>query len=337
MNKKLLIIAIFFIFVLLTLIAIWLFSPAKESESNIIKNLQNQDYAERSTITKNIHYLAEQAKHDEYRLSIVLLASAQQGDEKIYRKALLETEDALNAVNPLEKNVKHNSYIAWLLGRMLIAADSIEDKTTITKTLEKLKRLLADNNTKKDAFTAWGWGYLAALNKEEYSAAKNTLFASAAALSNSYQQTKRNIPTDTINQQDKLTLQTKLSDALWAWVMAAYAAANAQDTESFYFSLQQMQALTGQTSTATALTSGLKRLSTSNDYPAWALSIIHLAAATIKHKDLYLALEKPLVDAIQGAKESMHADNEKAAYNATAEATLAQLGFELARKRMLFR
>lgn len=280
------------------------------------KNLAGQKYADRFMVSSNMEVLSREAKDDQYRLGMVLYASAKQGDEKLYRKTLLSmTKD--------EKDSKQNSYNAWQLGRVLLAADCINDSTTVKSTLSELKTLLADTNTPKDAFTAWAWGYLAALNDDEYKLAKNNILTSAQILTEQYQKAKDN------SQESKTALQAKLSDALWALVMNAQAAANAKDGEAFQFILEQIKKITGQNTVALALSTGLQRLSDSNDYPAWALSIVRLAAATIGDQALYKELEQPLQESIQGAKNAMNSQSEKIVYGARAEATLAQLDLAL--------
>lgn len=79
---------------------------------------------------------------------------------------------------------------------------------------------------------------------------------------------------------------------------------------------------------------GLQRLSNSNDYPAWAMSIVHLSVATIGNQTVFDELEKPLRVLIQGAKETIKSSSEKNSYGARAEATLADINSALSIIRM---
>ncbi len=326
-DKKSISILLFIFLIVGLFIALKLFYSANQTEIKFIKNLKKQHYPEQLFVTQSIAGLSAKTNSDEYRLSMVVIASAQQGNEKLYQKTLMELQNKLNAVAKNKKDPKNNSYRAWHLGRILLAADSIDDKHTVAQILPELKSLLTDEKTAKDAYSAWGWGYLASLNKKEYKSAKSKMLESANALTEQYQQAKTHADN---SEESQMALQIQLSNALWAWVMDAQAAANANDEKIFNFILEQMKTITGEKTVGLALTKGLQRLSTSNDYPAWALGIVRLAAATIGNKAIYDELEKPLADSIQGAKDAMKLADDKSAYNATAEATLAQVDSALA-------
>lgn len=293
---------------LISLIKLFLFPNA--SGVTMIKNLKNQAYSSRFEVNQNIQFLLSEAKDDEYRLGMVLYASAIQGDEKIYSQSLLKMKQKLDKLSL--------SYQTWRLGRILLAADCMNDLLTKKRTLADLKVLLANPNITKDAFSAWALGYLAALNNDEYKTYKNEMLAAAQALTEQYGHAK-------INHDDSNNTQAKLSDALWAWVMAIQAAANAQDNITFNFILDQIKIITTQKTISDALSQELKRLSDSNDYPAWAMSIVQLSAATIGNQSIFDELEKPLHVSIQGAKETIKSSDEKNSYSARAEATLAEL------------
>lgn len=297
------------------------YSIKHEVPAKMIKNLKNCDYPQQLIVNKEISELSKDAKNDEYRLGMVLLASAQQGDEKRYHQTLLQMQTALSKVH----DDNNNSYKTWRLGRILLAADSIGDTVTVNKTLTELKNLLADPQTKQDAFSAWAWGYLAALNETEYKKAKDSMLTAAGSLTATYKKTKQSHSTTQV--------ESMASDALYAWIMALQAAANAQDRNTYDFIVAQMKAMTGQTSLSRVITSNLHRNSESNDYPAWALGMVRLAAATIHDKHVYEELNAPLNEYIQGAKEAGNSSNEKSAYSAKSEATLAQLYATLATTR----
>lgn len=295
-------------------------STSFASEVSMIKNLKNYSYPQQSIVNAEIASLSQQAKNNEYRLGMVLLESAQVGNETLYQQTLHKMQTVL--AND-DKNAQQYSYKTWRLGRILLAADSIGDVTTATKAAAELKKLLADANTQKDAFSAWAWGYLAALNKTEYEYAKNSMLTTASALTEDYKKT-----------QDSKLLPGKLSDALYAWIMDLQAAANAHDRKTYDFIVQQMKTLTNQKSLSAALTTSLHRNTESNDYPAWALSMVRLAAATIGDSSIYHELENSLTESIENAKKAGHSTNENSAYSAKSEATLAQLYQTIAIRRL---
>lgn len=286
---------------LLSLLLVW-----QGVNASMVKNLQNYSGLDRAEIVQNIQYLFQNTQNDEGRLSVVLLASAQVGEEKVYRETLLPLKKSLSEI-PMEKN----SYRAWRLGRLLLSADSIQDEATVKSALGELKSLLQDKNTQSDMFSAWAWGYLGGLNQETYQFSKEPMLAAAKNLSLS-----------------------PLTDAIWAWVMAAQASANAGDIRTFHFILDQIKSITHQNSISLALSTGLQRSMTNNsDYPAWAMGIIELAAATLHDEKVYRELEKPLENSLQGAKEMMRVSDEKVKYGVTAEWTLAKLDLLLAKIR----
>ncbi len=319
MNKKLVSIFIFLFSIAGLSITINTFAVTPEFNNEIIKNLHNRNYKERSLVNENIKSLSEPAASDAYKLSIVLLASAQQGDENFYKTTLLKMQTSLNAVT-------QNSYKTWLLGRLLLASDSIADRQVVMETESELTALLNDKSTAKDNFSAWAWGYLAAINNQDYKTAKKEMLAAANTLTEQYQQEK-------LITKDQKKLQGMLSDALWAWTMDAQAATDANDQETFNYILTQIKLVTGQKTIALALSTGLLRVPGSNDYPAWALGIVRLSAATIGDRHLYHELRKPLKKSIQDANTAMKSTDKNDAYSATAEMTLAELNLELGKLR----
>lgn len=179
----------------------------------MVKNLKSQSYSSRFEVNQNIQLMFSEGKEDEYRLGMVLYASAVQGDEKIYSQTLLKMKQKLD--NLSNDNNWGLSYQTWRLGRILLATDCMNDWITKKASLIKLKDLLANTNTTKDAFSAWALGYIAALDNNEYKTYKNEMLAAAQKLTEQYQQAK-------MDHEDSNKTQAKLSDALWAWVMAIH-------------------------------------------------------------------------------------------------------------------
>lgn len=283
-----------------------------EVNTMMIKNLKNYPYEGRFAITTAIDCLYTTAKDDAYQLSMPLIASAQQSNELAYKNTLPKIEEALKKIP--EKGPK-NSFKAWLLGRILLSADSIGDTTSRTTKIAELKTLLANPSTKKDCFSTWAWGYLAAINEDEYQYARKPMLKNALLLNVEYQEVKLSASTET-----QTKTQEALSNALWAWVMSLQAAANSKDKQTYDEILGHIKTITMQPTIAEALSKGLLRTATSNDYPAWAISIVQLAAARMGDEKQYNELSKTLETSIKEAKDS----------NATAEATLAYINQVLA-------
>lgn len=310
-NLKSLFFSIFFI-TLLIILEIFPFSelhafPESKKEvdvmqTRIIKNLKNHPYSGRFMINENLEKLVKETENgDAYQLSLPLLASAQQGDEKTYNKILPKMKKALAHISGNDKN----SYKAWLLGRMLLAADVLGEKTVAIKI--RMTTILQSKFTKKDEYFAWALGYLASSSPTEYKKYKQEMMNTAYALNNIYENAKEN-------------QQTHLSNALWAWVMNLQAAANAKDQETYNKILNEIKKITQTFSISSALTTGLQRTSQSNDYPAWALSIVYRAAKKMEDRPLIFELENSLSNSIQEAKKA----------NANAEMILSELNKALA-------
>lgn len=307
------------------------FATGVKNNAVWVKNLGNIDYPGHAEVAANIQKLSEDANDDEYRLGMVVLAGALQNDRQLYDTSL---ERMQKAVSPLKKETeaKQNAYKAWRLGRILLAADSIGDDETMKRVKLQLKGILQNNNTAKNAFSAWGWAYLAAINKTEYDAAKEPMLAAAASVTDDYHRMQEKISSNS-SKKAKAAFQGKLSDALWAWVLSLQAAANAKDKETYTEIQQKIREVNVESSVTAALQNDLKRVSDSNDYPAWALSIVRLAAATMDDKVLFDETTKPLADSTQGANTAIGSGDKDASFSARAETTLAQLDAALANAR----
>ena len=92
------------------------------------RNLNGINYPEKNSITEIIKqlYVSADTKKDAYSLSLPLMAAAQQGDTEAYKKTLA-------SINPLLQDMKPDSFKAWLLGRLLFSAKSINDIDTVNK------------------------------------------------------------------------------------------------------------------------------------------------------------------------------------------------------------
>lgn len=285
------------------------------------KNLKNQDYKDRLAISTAIDGLYAAAKGDPYQLSMPLLASAQQGNLAQYRKILPQMKKALKNIS---EDGKQNAYKAWLMGRVILAADSIDDQATLfgnhseAGMITQLETILKDPATTQDCFSAWAFAYLAAVNSQIYGQVRDKMLSYTVALTHAYR--NKLIHRE---EQDKSDIQSLRSNALWAQVMVLQAAANANDKTTYDQTSQQIKMLVGKPTVSEALSQGLLRTSDSNDYPAWAMGIVRASAATIGDEAIYKELAKPLANSIHDANEA----------HAKAEAILARLNEILAENK----
>lgn len=261
------------------------------------ENLRGIDFADKQYVVENVKTLLANANRDAYLVSMPLIVSAQLGDEELYQQTHAAMLQAM-------ANRKNDTFTAWLYGRELLAATSMGNKSEdVGVATEKLKELLEQNKYSTDNFRAWALAYLAASNKDAYQETKKDMLSLANELTNR-----------------DLILAPARSDALWAWVMVSFAAANAQDKDTYHLALNNMRNITASVGVAEALKTGLVRNADSNDYPAWAMGIVQLAAARMHDEKLFAELQPPLRESITAARNA----------NAIAEAILAIVNHELA-------
>ncbi len=272
------------------------------------KNLDQSHFAERNDIQNIIDELNNSTK-DAYAASLPLIASAELGDQSRYIIMLAKMLEQLEVLDKSsEKNwMQNNSFKAWMWGRILLAADSMNDIATVNKAKDVLKELLKADLTPQDnfAFYTWAWGYRAALDQKQYANSKKRMLNDAVTLTEKYN----------LSRDDAM-----LSDALWAWVMNLQAAAFAEDQETYQWIKEQIKIVCGKETVTAALEEGLLRTLESNDYPAWAMAKIRYAAIVMNDHELYQEIESALTASLDGAKNG----------NAQAEYALAVLDNQLA-------
>jgi hypothetical protein len=198
-------------------------------------------------------------------------------------------------------------------GRVLLAAKSMNDDKTIKTANKKLVQYLVGiiNHNDNHAFFTWAWGYRAALNQTEYQNSVEKMMEGAAQLSAKCKAEPGN--------------HDALSDALWAWVMNLSAVVNAHDQKRYEAIKQQIIILAGKNSISDALESGLLRVGQSNDFPAWALAKIRLAAAIMKDRDIYQEIDHALAASVNGASGSQITSAKSEYVLSVLEAELAKL------------
>lgn len=300
------------------LITINAFALQQES-TKFPKNLSRISYPGKSAVTANIKqlYLTSDS-NDAYLLSIPLIASAQQGDKKIYATVLEKIQIALN-------KMPDDYFKAWILGRVLLAADSIGDKATLVVTQSQLKLILAVPMKKSFsdidyAFYTWALGYLALSSQHEYKMIQSQILESAQNLTTAYYQTRTH---------------DALSNAIWAWVLNLQAASYANDKPIYYYILNQIKLITNKGTVSEALSYAFIRTETSSDYPAWGMGIVGLSASTVKDQLLHNELKPELKRSIYKAKKWGNQPNQIPAnqWKAKAEATLGELNLVLSEVR----
>jgi hypothetical protein len=210
--------------------------------------------------------MLEAKANSPYDISIIVLSSAELKEEACYKANL-------NKLEVILETLPNDSFKSWMAGRIALAAKTMDDKNTLTKWLPKLKEILNEckEKNKEDASSAWAWGYRAALDANEYKESRENMLSAARSIS-------------------------KPADALWAYVMNIQAAAHMQDGQTYNQILDEMKTLTRKSSVGEALSE-----IPSNDWQAWALTIVSSAAATINDKDLVHELEQPTRNALQEA------------------------------------
>lgn len=257
-------------------------------------NLEKTTFPEKFAMTIQVESLLNAGDQDAYSLSMPLLVSAQLGNRKLYTKASI-------LMTKVMSTMKEDPFKAWIYGRMLLAAHNIKDsyaETRIKRTLTNLvEYLLKDEATRLDRFTTWLLGYLAAVSKKEFIKVREPMLEGARHQTENYLKIK----SSTASEEEK---QGVRSDALWSWIMIAQAAANADEKEDYEDAITQMLIIADQSLISDALSTGLLRTAASNDYPAWAMAIIRMAAQTIGDNDRFEELAMPLKKSINEAKSA---------------------------------
>jgi len=282
---------------------------AKRPAQSRFNNPENFDFHEKVEMERIVDKLMESAT-DPYKASLPLLISANLNDRVRYNSSLEKFFSQLKNLQDYPENfedwMRNNAFRTWMLGRALLAANIMRDANTLARVNDDLSE---EKTTPEDnpAFATWTLAYRAALNEIDYNTFKRNMLTGTFKLTEKYH-------ADTTNHG-------ALSDALWAWVMdlSAASAKNYTDYKSVKAGILQ---LTGKKSIAETLETGLLRTAKSNDYPAWALAKVRLAAAIMQDWTLYDDLAPVVTASIDAAKLA----------NAKAEYALAKTENQLAIK-----
>ncbi len=197
--------------------------------------------------------MSESIQMSAYELTMPLLISAKQKDQKVYssaiEKILAQTHDP-------------TSFNLWLLGRVIVAADDMGEKdraNDIAAVVHKQLLLLP----KSDNFSTWTWGYLAA----HYAHSKE------------YQECKENMLSGIEDLQAK-TEEREQDNVQWAFALGISAAAQAKDAGVYRDLLQKLKLWTGKENLSDAIETIPRR-----DFTAWAMALIYRAAQKMDDLD----------------------------------------------------
>ena len=290
-----------------------MFRPRKRkftpNESN---NLSSIDFSAKDEVEWMLNTL-EKSANNPYFASLVLIASAELGDQYLYSQTLENMRDMLTNFDKntflfpenYPEEMQNSSFMAWMWGRIGLAAKSMDDQQTVTESIKKLHEILEKEIAPPNlAFSTWAWGSLAAL---EY----NLGIVVAEGFTDSLIERCAEHPTP-----------KDLAETIWALVLNLSAAASFNDRDRYDKIKRKITLLTQNESISAGIISGLSSSIESTDYPAWALAKVCLAA-TMMHDD-------PLYNEINGST-TMDALIQEAQANAQiAEYSLAVIETTLA-------
>lgn len=223
-----------------------------------------------------------------YLLSMPLLVSVQLRETAQHPLITSWMDQALLAMTP-----DQNSRKAWLSGRYLKAKMAMRSPEVNTFAGE-LRALLDHPNTTIDAYSAWGWGYLA-MHGESYTQAKTPMMQSAFYNTQRYLTHKA----DKIKLGESKDLAEELSSLLWVRVVHLQAAADAGDKETYQIILRNIQLVAYKGSVVEALLAGIPDA----DYQAWALSMVYSSAKKMGDVALCHAVLPALCASMQRAEK----------------------------------
>jgi hypothetical protein len=248
----------------------------------LLKNIKGVNFPGRFLAIQQVESVLSCQSDHAYTLSLLLLISSQLGEISLYHKVLNQFQSAM-------VGYAHDSFSLWLYGRALFSAMSCQDERNIREIKDRV-RLLLETSTKKenlDKYTLWGLCYASLVDQELYESYKNLMLKSSHHLSKDYLDYFPQI-------KQSLHAENNLSDILWIWIMMLYAASHNKDKTFYEDSLGQILQVTQTKAIGDALLTGLETTQTSNDYPAWALSIVRLGTQAMQDNALFDELEELL-------------------------------------------
>lgn len=214
------------------------------------------------------------------QLSVPLIAAAMEKNTEAYHDLLSRMVKALSTPsnhNNINNNINTSlSHQAWLLGRILLAAQNIDDQPTAKKAANIMLGLLENNKITYNEYYAWAWAYLA-----DY-------YADQPKLYNKYK-------LEMFNAADYYVTQypAQIENIAWIRVMELQAVADAKDDLQYKVILQALKKNTKQSSLVNALDT-----IPIEDYQAWAKAIVMDAAAKTNDEKTYNLMKNATEKAI---------------------------------------
>jgi hypothetical protein len=275
-------------------------------------------YDNLSTVISQLVSKAE-ISQSAYDYSLPLTAYALQGNSQAYHKLLPAMLATLNTI-PDEQI----SFRAWLRGRVVLAADLVDDKTNFTDQLFLLQIELAKLKI-NDKFSSWAWGYLAIVSKDSAEVFRSALEVCEERIKH-YEGMRHAKRADDIelslSKADQNALTQELGRILWSLVLLLPAAAKAADQTFYETVLKKMRAVAREADIIKIVNSYL--LKENDDYPLWFLSFLKWGAA-IKKDETLLAQINVALTVNLGVARIIKEDN-------SADYILAQLVNERAQR-----
>jgi len=207
-----------------------------------------------------------------YDISMPLLAAALTNDKAAYPPLRDKMLQASNTVLLHNKPPRDMTEKAWLLGRILVAANSMQDQETVEFTKKILINILKTvRYYRKDACVAWAWGYLQVYNATQDPKAytDNKLFM----LKYTQELVNERNPAPGLEPMP-------MTNILWAEVMDLQAAAAANDRATYQEILKDILTVTGTNTIVEAF-----QQMPIEDYRAWAMASVGLAASQMKNEE----------------------------------------------------
>ncbi len=228
--------------------------PAQEADASV----------KQGPVTLEASIFAYWSKADDaYTMSMPLLAAALTQDSAFFDAHAADFEKAIDRMdNP--------SFQQWMLGRLLIAADSVGRVDVANRIANRMRLGLTKElyapaaYSENTAFAAWALEYLQA---------HNALHDKIA-----YKKLKHIVNTALAYQQANATFSNKM----WTYTMAIYAAALAGDHDAYGKYIIGMAHLDKKTHSVMGAIFALK----AEDYPLWLSSLVQGSAELMQDAEL---------------------------------------------------
>lgn len=268
----------------LSLVTSILAEAVQVSDQNVFEQVQT------SALTKSITMYAAKT-NDAYLWSMPVVAAGMAGNKALFYRYMSTFMLMIDGTDELHSDdqkswMANPSFKMWMLGRLLVSADSVGDPSA-KAIAENMHSHLTNNLyapaifTSQTAFAAWAVGYLesyyAVASPEQYGLYKPMLVKAV-----SYQQAHYDVTID--------MPKPSFVDMMWTYTMAIQASALAKDKIAYTHFIQGMSTLGGNNHTIEAAVTKLKK----GDYPVWLISILEGSARRMNDVALANSLRNTL-------------------------------------------